>query len=718
MKKYIQHIGIVIFMLFVSASASADEVEANLYSTTFTEWTGFNQNAKESETTVFWTTNYSKENLEFTIYNTQISAINANKSKFPNWESGYLMAAKSSTPYVMTSSLKSITKVKFVHGATGSNRGWKLEAKGDGDSDWVTISDDYATTQTGTTVEKEINRTNCQLRFTNLNKDQNAYLFSLDIYGKVDAEKVPMLGSFKIGDTSYTADDIFSVNSDGDMVAKLKLDDTGNYVSESNPLTDIVATSGTISSTTYATSGNISTVTIVVKTSEGEQKYILTIRYVKDLPVAKNDQGIYVVDAGNPEHFLKTLKEVNSVASSSTRTVIFLPDGTYDLEEKCLTAISGDNISIVGQSMEGTIIKNTPTTEGIAVTATLYNSGANTYLQDLTLQNAYPYDGSTGRAVCLQDKGSNTICKNVELKSYQDTYYSNANSQFYFEDSNIHGTVDFICGQGDVFFNNCTITIEKRSSGCTITAPYTDSSNSYGYVFNNCTINSLGNTSYNYGRAWGGKPRCAYINTTLLQPNCLASSRWTTAGMNVAADKFVEYNTMNESGSDITPSSNKLTFTYTDKDDSSKNTSNTFETILTADEAAGYALDKVFTTWTPNTLAAQKSVEGLKLADNTLSWTATDGVTNYAVFKDDVFQGFTTSTTYVVDTEEANYKVRAANEMGGLGEAASAGKQTGISSVAIDEDAANTPYYNIMGVQVPASTKGLLIHNGKKIIVK
>ena len=154
-------------------------------------------------------------------------------------------------------------------------------------------------------------------------------------------------------------------------------------------------------------------------------------------------------------------------ASDDVRTKIFVPNGKYDLGKTCLTKISGNNISLIGESMEGTIIVNAPdvANEGIGTTATILNTGKNTYLQDITLQNALDYYGSgaAGRAVCLQDKGANTICKNVRMLSYQDTYYSNANNAFYWETSEIHGTVDFICGGGDVFFNKCLLEIGRAS---------------------------------------------------------------------------------------------------------------------------------------------------------------------------------------------------------------------------------------------------------------
>lgn len=894
-------------------------MEKELYTTNFTEWGDYATNAAKKVTTASWQTKYSHETLTFSIYDTQISASNFNTGKFPNWDGGMLMAAKSSDPYIITSALASITKVVFMHGATGSKRGWKLEAKGDGDADWVTISDAVANPATGATVEAEVNRTNCQLRFTNLTTNQNAYLLSLDIFGNVDMSKTPSLGSFAYNGTTYQVADIFEETSEGMQTTTIKVKNDVELPSEANPVTDLTFDNGSLAdNVTYTTTSdgvlvsikataNEDTVTynatfihkpyytlsyyntdgaVLESTqkveedeaigtlrsgdgvtvddgqtwrgwfaeSDGGRKYTtadiissdtklyavataietesatarysynlkdeyfydedheafnatgaawhdathgwamsagssiellvggnayimlglcgysngdakftltdasgnavssiaakgssdgasasmyyegaagkltlsvdgtaylhsLTIANVAGSPVATNEAGYYVVKAGDADNFLTTLEVANANASADARTYIFLPNGTYDLGNACLTPITGDNISIIGQSQEKTIIKNLPDVEGIGVTATLYNTASNIYLQDLTLQNAYPYDGAnTGRAVCLQDKGERTICKNVELKSYQDTYYSNpgsGNRQYYFETSNIHGTVDFICGGGDVFFNKCTLTIEKRSSGCTITAPYNEEAkgDKFGYVFDGCTINSIGDTKYNYGRAWGGNASCAYLNTTLLQPNCLAANRWTLAGMNVAAEKFVEYNTMDESGTVISPSTLELTFT---KD----NTTNTMETILTADQAADYALDKVFTDWTPADLAAQKTMGELTLSSTNLSWAAVDGAKCYAVFKGDNLLGFTTATSYTVDEATATYSVRAANDMGGLGEAVSVTGTDCISTINDTDAVVNTQTYNIMGLQVKNGTKGLLIKGGKKVIVK
>lgn len=429
-------------------------------------------------------------------------------------------------------------------------------------------------------------------------------------------------------------------------------------------------------------------------------------------PVATNEEGYYVVKAGDGTHLMNTLDVVNSLPADQGRAYIFLPDGTYDLGNEVLTPISRDNVSIIGQSMDKTIIVNEAPVEGIGVSATFLITGTGTYMQDLTLKNAYDYynkSTSDGRAVVIQDKGNHTICKNVRLLSYQDTYYSNANGDYYFENSDIHGTVDFICGSGDVFFNECTLTVEERnadgSGECTLTAPSTDTSkgDSYGYVFNNCTINSLAE-KFNFGRAWNNDPRCAYLNTTLLQPEKLNSNRWTLGGMNVVADKFVEYNSMDANGKVISPESLVLKFT---KDSNS----NEYETILTSEQAEGYTLDKVFTDWAPGESAKQKELGMLKVDGTSLTWDAVDGATAYAVFHNGEFVSMTATPSYTINEGSADeYTVRAANECGGFGKAASTTYTSGIDNVGAESgNVVSTAYYSVQGSRVSESYTGIVI---------
>lgn len=412
-----------------------------------------------------------------------------------------------------------------------------------------------------------------------------------------------------------------------------------------------------------------------------EGAYIHNVAVSNVVRFVEYDQasGYYEIPAGDVSSFLLALK----AAASQDGAKIFLPNGTYDLGTTTLTTISGKNISIIGESMAGTVILNYPPleAEGISVTATLLNRSENLYLQDLTLRNAMPFDGkaAAGRAVAFEDRGKNTICKNVSLESHQDTYYShNKDAFFYFEDGEIHGVVDYVCGGGDVYFNRVKFVNEPQKDA-TIAAP--NGAKKFGYVMNNCTIETLCG-KFNFGRSWGTYSGLAWLNTTINQPAKLASSRFTVAGMNCAADKFVEYNSMDTEGNRISPASNEINFTHSTGNKK-------YETILTDEQAAEYALDKVFPGWNPDQTAAQ------------VEYAANENPEGNVYLVD--------GKIYSGQLPEGNIRVRKANGRGGFGPMVEA-STTGIIEVGTESAAVvETRYYNLQGILVENPSNGVFI---------
>ena len=888
--------------------------EKALYTTDFTEWKKIDGKTANN-TLVDLKTLYSKEAFTMTLNGVEINPTGTN-TKFAD-RTGYMKTLKytgeysTAEPSAVTSPLASITKITLHQAATGGTRGIKVSVKGDGDADWVTIHNVSIVTTSGEDLTLDVNRTNCQIKFEGFKLSQNAYVTDLAIYGNVDMSKTPMLGSFSLNGTKYSAVDIFKEDASGKQFATLLVSKKTNLISETNPLTDIVAANGNIKSTTYTTTGEgadqKTVVTIVVESNGDEVTYELTVafkpdftltyynidgttaigtqkveldanianfkegiedkvtvaegkkfrglatdlkkdskkfttssvitadtklyalvtdietasetaRYDYDLqkegfdindheaisvegngkwhdathgwsfeatdklkvkmggkgyikmnlcqysktgkiilldpkgnevssidakPTKDGNLGIlqnestesgeytltfdadtYIhslsivnmttpaytqngnwmeVKAGDAQGFITALEIANgnNIETNAARTYIFLPNGTYNLGDKCLTPISGNNISIIGESMDNTIIVNKPEVEGIGVTATLFNTSTGLYMQDLTLKNAYPFDKSTGRAVCLQDKGTQTICKNVKMLSYQDTYYSNNNKgQYYFEGSDIHGIVDFICGGGDVFFNKCTLTLEP-GKGSYITAPYTDGTD-YGYVFDGCKIVGSATDSFTFGRSWGGTAKCAFLNT-ILDKNAaanIASTRWTTDGMNVVAKNFFEYNTVDENGKVISPAENIVKFTK-DKE------VNEYNTIITAEKAAEFNLNKVFTNWKPADLASQTTATAATLGNDKLSWTGDAQM--YLVAKDGKFFALTTEKSVNLNGEKGTFTVRAANQMGGFG-ATTNSVSTGIRNITSATAAViKTAIYAADGTQLSNLQKGINI---------
>lgn len=888
--------------------------EKALYTTDFTEWKKIDGKTANN-TLVDLKTLYSKEAFTMTLNGVEINPTGTN-TKFAD-RTGYMKTLKytgeysTAEPSAVTSPLASITKITLHQAATGGTRGIKVSVKGDGDADWVAIHNVSIVTTSGEDLTLDVNRTNCQIKFEGFKLSQNAFVTDLAIYGNVDMSKTPMLGTFSLNGTKYSAVDIFKEDASGKQLATLLVSKKTNLISETNPLKDLVAANGTIKSTTYTTTGEgtdqKTVVTIVVESNGDEVTYELTVafkpdftltyynidgttaigtqkveqdanianfkegiedkvtvaegkkfrgwttdlkkdskkfttssvitadtklyalvtdietasetaRYDYDLqkegfdindheaisvegngkwhdathgwsfeatdklkvkmggkgyikmnlcqysktgkiilldpkgnevssidakPTKDGNLGIlqnestesgeytltfdadtYIhslsivnmttpaytqngnwmeVKAGDAQGFITALEIANgnNIETNAARTYIFLPNGTYDLGDKCLTPISGNNISIIGESMANTIIVNKPEVEGIGVTATLFNTSTGLYMQDLTLKNAYPFDKSTGRAVCLQDKGTQTICKNVKMLSYQDTYYSNNNKgQYYFEGSDIHGIVDFICGGGDVFFNKCTLTLEP-GKGSYITAPYTDGTD-YGYVFDGCKIVGSATDNFTFGRSWGGTAKCAFLNT-ILDKNAaanIASTHWTTDGMNVVAKNFFEYNTVDENGKVISPAENIVKFTK-DKEVSEYNT------IITAEKAAEFNLNKVFTNWKPADLASQTTATAATLGNDKLSWTGDAQM--YLVAKDGKFFALTTEKSVNLNGEKGTFTVRAANQMGGFG-ATTNSVSTGIRNITSATAAViKTAIYAADGTQLSNLQKGINI---------
>ncbi len=456
---------------------------------------------------------------------------------------------------------------------------------------------------------------------------------------------------------SAAADIIITAKSTGETVATVP----GN-----------VETDGATQTIFY--SGKADTLVLTFKGQNYFHK--LSVYNVKD-KVERNEAGYYELAAGDAASLLLVLMQLQKGDK------VFLPNGLYDFGETVLTQISVDSVSIIGESMEGTIIRNAPdaSTESINNTATLLVTGKGTYFQDLTIQNELDYyKNDNGRAVTIWDRGDGTICKNVRLLSYQDTYYSNMPSQkLYWEGGAIHGTVDYICGSGTVYFNEVLLFCEKRASNgggsdCITASNSQTARGDKGYIFESCTIQSEC-PLVSLSRAWNDQPQVIFLNTVLdesagafsLEGNGI--DRWTINGMNTdICDPYIfgEYNTVDTEGNVVSPASNKVKFISM--------TSPELETILTAEQAAAYSYENVLGDWNPKAEAAQTE---LKCENG--KWNVSEGI--FLVKKD----GQLEITTTLPATLEEGMSVRAANGRGGFGPAVGDNSATtSVESVEMD----------------------------------
>ena len=475
----------------------------------------------------------------------------------------------------------------------------------------------------------------------------------------------------------------------------------------------------------YNYEGEGGTLSLIIKTSEEVKIHGLRI-----INTAKsnyiNKDNWYIVNPGDAESFLDVIELANILngSKSSKRLYIFLPKGVYDLDYTVETTISGYNISIIGQSADSTIIVTTPDyeAEGLGTADLLKNTSSNLYLQDLTLKNAFDYYGtsSLGAAAAFNDLGNYTVGKGVRMISNEGTYYSmNNRAQSYWEDCDIHGTVDFICGGGDIRIQNSTLSLEPRfyNGGGTrmIVSPRTLTK--FGYVFDHCKVVDLaeGKGDWSFGRTWSNQPIAVYLNTTLDKnaENTLVSTRWTEEGKTTTDPLvFGEFNTMDVDGNNITPETNTIRI------------KSSFQTILTASQAAEFSYEKMFSAnaekkWDPAKLTEQVAAPAdANYANGSVTWSAVDGATMYALFMNDKFITLTDETSYNIEVNPDLYRlsIRSANAMGGFGPEGHVAGTTGIQTVkrVVDDDV----IYNLQGVRVKNPGKGIYIINGKKTILK
>ena len=349
--------------------------------------------------------------------------------------------------------------------------------------------------------------------------------------------------------------------------------------------------------------------------SETKVKNVTIYNVVSEV---QKENGYYQIPANDANSLLMVLQQIEAGDK------IFLPNGVYDFGEKTLTEINKNNISIIGQSTEGVIIKNAAPTAGISATATLRiaKNVSGTYLQDLTIENDFDYyKNNEGQAVTLWDQGTRTVCKNVRLLSYQDTYYSNLQGAVkYFEDCEIHGTVDFICGDGSVYFKNNLLVGEKRNTAGTGSIALTANNGvetDKGYVFEGCTVQSKC-AAVSLGRAWNNTPKAAFLNTLVdysegefaFESNGI--QRWTKELMSETTlwPVFGEYNTHLADGTVLTPTTNVVTFNQK----APKTGTQDQETVLSAEQAATYTMEYTLGDWAATAKADATQAVALPVA--------------------------------------------------------------------------------------------------------
>lgn len=429
------------------------------------------------------------------------------------------------------------------------------------------------------------------------------------------------------------------------------------------------------------------------------------------------DDYAYIFDAAPYDAAVTTINELkvalakaNSREDMTQRYRIFLHNGVYDYGTSAKNEVKG-NTSLIGESMEGVLITNCPSTTVTNYqdqTPTLFidQNQNDVYMQDLTVRQARDWEikKSRGQALAIRQRGKRAVYKNVMLQGIQDTYYLNkADGSAYFETSTIAGQTDYVYGDGTAWFEQCTL----YNTGAGYITALNTQTGYYGMVFNGCIVDGDASAAGQFylGRPWNDSPHATYLNTMFKQ--LPKEEGWGKMTANLVL-RLHEYGSMDANGNKLDLSKRSLS------NCSPANGSD--EPVITAEKATEYTLEKVLgTDWSPQSRTAQLVAPAASLSGTTLSWQPVAGAIGYAIVKDGSVVAFTTDASYnTANTGAGQYSIRVANECGGLG--APSQTVTGIND--IEAEKADTPIYNIQGIRVDKSYKGVVIQNGKKRIVK
>lgn len=218
---------------------------------------------------------------------------------------------------------------------------------------------------------------------------------------------------------------------------------------------------------------------------------------------------------------------------------------------------------------------------------------------NLTFANSTP--DNIAQAVALKTNSDCNLFKNVRFVGFQDTLYldggAGAPRRNYVVDSYVTGDTDFIFGRATAVFENSTINSSDRQY---ITAPRTEASNPYGFVFLNSTltnqpnpvgstVTSVPNNSIYLGRPWQYdstnpvvQSKSVFINTKM-GPHVIAAGWHPWDAGNIHPDEttyFAEYNSMDLAGNQLNVAG-RISWSHQ----------------LTAAEAANYAPANILGDW-------------------------------------------------------------------------------------------------------------------------
>ena len=150
---------------------------------------------------------------------------------------------------------------------------------------------------------------------------------------------------------------------------------------------------------------------------------------------------------------VERLGRAATVWSGGGRVFIEIVPGTY--HERVIVTQNHNNITLIGlgKSPSDVVITNSlnaKTAGGTFFTETMEINGTGFQADNITIENTA---GNTGQAVAVANRSDRSIFKHCRILGHQDTLFADYGRQYYL-DTYIEGTVDFIFGNAQAFFDH------------------------------------------------------------------------------------------------------------------------------------------------------------------------------------------------------------------------------------------------------------------------
>ncbi len=362
--------------------------------------------------------------------------------------------------------------------------------------------------------------------------------------------------------------------------------------------------------------------------------------------------------------------------------------------------LSSDNISIIGQSQDSTIIYSDPRVCGLERSPifSISNNVKGTYMQDFTLENRFcnsmgnqpdaylvgKEKEKTGGAPSIMDNGYHTVAKYVTLKAHDGTYVSSPvkgqQTDNYYEDCQLWGMHYPLLRTGQTWWQNPKVVLRYSSKRAAILSSIEHfSTEPWGYILKdgvftaeNAAARTKNENAFVLGTYVRNSPVQTLLNMTFdVAPLAAGFSR--RIGNNEVV-RFHEYGSLTAAGvpADLSNRSTAAIVPGTGSDDY----------VLTANQAAEYTIENMFGSgeaYDPRVHTAQVDLDGVVLSqtDEGITWNGKSQAICYFIFRQNTETGFfeffdICRNEVYTPRDEANadgmvFYVRAANERGGLG---------------------------------------------------